>query len=146
MSMFIIATFFAVAGLALAVALWLAYVEEQEMLAKAKGKLTTAQVTSSSAAPLAAEPIMPMTTKKALPLVQPALQITEKSLPLPSVNKQSMPAVSNGQLYELAHELHALQAQSREMNKRLDTLTVLLEQQLQMLSSHHTYMQEDLAG
>jgi hypothetical protein len=134
MNTLIMLSFFAVAVLAFIVALWLAYAEKQEMLAKASLQAAPA----SPAAPVnQAAPV-----EKEVSLITPALQMPLKDLS--SLKERSLPLVSSGQLYELALELRALQNQASEINERLRVVSLSIEQQLEQ-SARYLYIQEQLA-
>jgi hypothetical protein len=60
------------------------------------------------------------------------------------VKEPFQPAVSSGQLYEMALELRALRVQANEINERLLTLVTLVES-LQETSSSHLAIREELA-
>jgi len=117
MNILIMGSFFVVALLAFLAALWLAYVENQEMLAKAKISMP-----DSSAVPTTPALTVPVsiTTEKH---TQEQLAVT----PTTYVTKPFQPVVSSGQLYEMTLELHSLRIQANEINERLLALVSLVE-------------------
>jgi hypothetical protein len=120
MNMLIIGACFALALLAFLGALWLAYIEKQDMLAKAiaQPEKKTVVATIPKTPPL-------VNGQETLgnPLSNPALRIP--------VAKESRGRISSGQLLELAMELRSLRTQAGAINERLRLMSVMVEEQLE---------------
>jgi hypothetical protein len=108
--MLIIVACFVVALLAFLGGLWLAYIENQEMLAKAGAQTIVAPVEKTSV---------------------PALEQEVRKEPMTRGLRNRM---SSSQLIEMAMELRSLQAHAGEINERLRLLSVMVEDQLEQIA------------
>jgi len=133
MNMLIMGSFFVVALLAFLAALWLAYTENQEMMAKTAMPSSSVPTTSAPTAPISITAEKNNQEKSA---VAPTAQL--------AVKEPFQPVVSSSQLYEMALELRALRVQANEINERLLSLATLVEN-LQETSSSRLAIREELA-
>jgi hypothetical protein len=119
--MLIIVACFVVALLAFLGGLWLAYIENQEMLAQASAQTIVAPVEKTFV---------------------PALEQELLKEPMARGPRNRM---SSGQLIEMAIELRSLQARAGEINERLRLLSVMVEDQLEQIAVGPIGDREELA-
>jgi uncharacterized membrane protein len=130
MNALIMGSFFVVALLAFLAALWLAYIENQEMMAKAKTSMSDSSAVPTT--PALTVPVSITTEKNSQKqsAVASTAQLAVTTEPFQSV-------VSSGQLYEMTLELRSLRIQANEINERLLALVSLVEN-FQEISSSST--------
>jgi uncharacterized membrane protein len=128
MNILIMGSFFVVALLAFLAALWLAYIENQEMIAKAKTSMSDSSAVPTT--PALTVPVSITTEKNSQKqsAVASTAQLAVTTEPFQSV-------VSSGQLYEMMLELHSLRIQANEINERLLALVSLVENFQEISSS-----------
>jgi uncharacterized membrane protein len=128
MNALIMGSFFVVALLAFLAALWLAYIENQEMMAKAKTSMS-----DSSAVPTTPALTVPVSITTEKNSQKQSAVASTAQLAVTTEPFQSM--VSSGQLYEMTLELRSLRIQANEINERLLALVSLVENFQEISSS-----------
>ena len=136
--MFIIGAFFVVAVLALLLALWLAYQEQQGIEAKALAQ-------SGKEAATANVPVLVMEQEgREAELGTVALQMPAEERPQKETREPRV-HLSRGQLLELALELRSLRVQAGEINERLRLLSTMVEEQIEEMAVSALELREDVA-